>query len=407
MKVAIVSTGFEPRCLRLQPHRTLLEMGRQLVALGHKVVLVSDGASHLPAQDTILGLPLRRVRSVRLFRGRHNPALLAAIDQESPDLLLWHLGLSSFIHQNLHHRFSQSTIGVLTSPVHRPLEILRLGPVKLSSDLGLIATHLTGSLVPGNLIRHAFAEGGLRGVITLSETTRQHLIEKGAPAGRVWVVPPGVDPAWLDACVGEEDRQNLRRQLGFDNSDFVVIYFGSPVPVRGLYTTLRAVERASRAYPRLRLLILSRRWADELGRQTAHLNYLIERNGLKGRVRVVDGFLQQQELIRYVSAGDAVCLPFELVPSDVPLGILEAMALKQGVITTHVACIPELVGNDRGFLVPPASVSSLAQQLRVIAETPSIARARGQRARAYVEAHRTWAGMGKMLQKVLRTVHGR
>jgi glycosyltransferase involved in cell wall biosynthesis len=322
MKVAIVSPGFEPRRLRLQPHRTLLEMGRQLVALGHEVVLISDVASRLPLQDKVLGLPLRRVRSVRLFRGRHNPALLAAIAQESPDLLLWHLGLFSFIHQNLHPPFSQLTIGVLTSPVHRPREILRLGPVKLSSDLGLVATLLTSSLVPGVLIRHAFAAGGLRGVITLSETTRQHLIEKGAPAGRVWVVPPGVDPAWLDTCVGEEDRQNLRRQLGFDNGDFVVIYFGSPEPVRGLYTTLLAIEQAARSCSQLRLLILSRRWADELGRQTAHLNDLIERNGLKGRVRVVDGFLQQQELVRYVSAGDAVCLPFELVPSDVPLSIL-------------------------------------------------------------------------------------
>jgi glycosyltransferase involved in cell wall biosynthesis len=104
-------------------------------------------------------------------------------------------------------------------------------------------------------------------------------------------------------------------------------------------------------------------------------------------------------------AGDAVCLPFELLPSDVPLSILEAMALKQSVITTYVACIPELVGNDRGFLIPPASVSSLARQLRMVAETPSVARARGQRAGAYVEAHRTWAGMGKILQKVLTTAH--
>jgi glycosyltransferase involved in cell wall biosynthesis len=81
------------------------------------------------------------------------------------------------------------------------------------------------------------------------------------------------------------------------------------------------------------------------------------------------------------------------------------MALEQGVITTHVACIPELVGNDRGFLVPRASAGSLAQKLRMVAETPGLARARGQRARAYVEAHRMWAGMGEILQRVLTMAH--
>jgi len=406
VKVAIISIGFESRSLRLQPYRTLLEMGRQLVTLGHEVVLISDGASYLPVQDQALGLPIRRVRSARLFRIWHNPSLLAAIAQESPDLLLWHLSLSSFIHQDLDHRFSQPTVGILTSPFHRALEILRLGPTKLSSNLDLVMTHLIGSWVPGILIRRAFAEGGLRGVITLSEATRQHLVQKGAPSDQVWIVPPGVDSRWLDTCISEADRRELRRQLGFGDGDCVVTYFGSPAPVRGVYTMLRAVELAAQSYPQLRLLILSRRWANEWKRQTARLNCLIERDGLKRRVRLVDGFLSQQELIRYIVAGDVVCLPFELVPSDVPLSILEAMALGQGVITTTVACIPELVSSDRGFLIPPASTSSLMQQLQAIAETPRIAQERGQRAKAYVKAYRTCAGMGQMLQKVLKIAYG-
>jgi glycosyltransferase involved in cell wall biosynthesis len=120
---------------------------------------------------------------------------------------------------------------------------------------------------------------------------------------------------------------------------------------------------------------------------------------------VVDGFLQQRELIQYIIASDAVCLPFELLPSDVPLSILEAMALGQGVITTRVACIPELVGKDRGFLVPPASADSLAQKLKAIATTPGLARRRGQRARAYVETHRTWIHMGQVLERVLAAAY--
>jgi glycosyltransferase involved in cell wall biosynthesis len=402
MRVSIVSSGIESRWRRLQPYRTLLEMGRQLSAVGHNVTLISDGAHRLPDPDQLWSLRLRRVPSVRLFRRRENLVLARTIDRESPDLLLWHLSLSSFIHQDLHHRFAPMTVGVLTSPIHRSFEILRLGVRKLSWDPDVVAIHLSGSLVPGWLIRRAFSRGGLRGMISLSETTRRHLIHKGAPAGRIWAVPPGVDQPWLDAGMGEEgSRDKLRCRLGFREEDFVVTYFGSPSPIRGLHTLLRAAERILPSQPQLRLLILSRRRPVERERQAAFLDNLIDENGLRERIQIVDGFLQLPELVQHIAAGDAVCLPFELVPSDMPLSILEAMALGQGVVSTNVACIPELIGEDRGFLVPPASVSALGQQLEAIVQSPSLVRLRGQRARAYVETERTWAGMGSTLQQVL------
>jgi glycosyltransferase involved in cell wall biosynthesis len=121
---------------------------------------------------------------------------------------------------------------------------------------------------------------------------------------------------------------------------------------------------------------------------------------------VVDGFLPHQELLRHVAAGDVVCLPFEMVPSDVPLSILEAMALERSVITTKIACIPELVDNDRGFLIPSASVRSLAQQLQMVAQTPAVAQARGRRAKVYVQTHRTSRNMRQRLQQILKEVYG-
>lgn len=401
MKVAVVSAGFEERHLRLQPHRTLLEMGKQLAALGHQPVLISDGAPELPAQAEIAGLSVRRVANVNTYLGRKNPSLLAAISAEAPDLLLWHLSLSSFIHQDFNHEYAGQTIGVLTSPVYGSIETLRLGLGKLSSNPELVATHLAGSLVPGPLIRRAFGAGALRGVITLSETTRQYLLDKGAPTQRVWTVPPGVDSAWLDACLKQDERARLRGEWGFGDGRFIVTYFGSPAPVRGIYTTLEAVEKAARVRPEIAMVILSRRHSDEWQQQSAHLEQVIGQDGLRDRVKVVDGFLKQEELIRYIQASDVICLPFELVPSDVPLSILEAMALSKGVIGTTVACIPELLEDGRGFLVPPAAPECLAEQLQMMAAQPAICDARGQVARAYVGAQRTWAHMGKRLEHVL------
>jgi glycosyltransferase involved in cell wall biosynthesis len=406
MKVAVISAGFEPRNARLQPHQTLLELSRQLADQGHEVVLISDGASHLPARELFSDLPLCRLDSVRMVRFRPNRHLLAAIASESPDILLWHLSLSGYIHQTLHHPFSQKTIGILTNPVHRPLEILRLGPRKLSSNFDLMISHLLGAWVPGVLIQRGFAPGGLQGMITLSETTRQFLIEKGAPEERIWVVPPGVDRAWLDAGFSSAQRLGLRRKLGFDEGDCVVTYFGSPAPVRGLCTMLQAVQQAARSRPELRLSILARRQPNEWVHQISRLKSIVQSNGLRDRVLLVDGFLEKQKLIEHVAASDVVCLPFELVPSDVPLSILEAMALGKGVITTRVACIPELVEPERGFLISPDSVDALARQLVAIARSPGDSEERGQRARAFVETQRTWENAGQVLQQILVRNHG-
>jgi glycosyltransferase involved in cell wall biosynthesis len=165
---------------------------------------------------------------------------------------------------------------------------------------------------------------------------------------------------------------------------------------------LEAASEIAPAFPQLRLLILSRRRSGEWRQQAMRLNRLISNNGLDGRVRVVDGFLEEADLIRYVASSDTVCLPFELLPSDVPLSILEAMALERGVITTEVASIPELVGTDRGFLVEPGMVRSLAEQLGEAIARPDRVQEHGMRARAHVRTHRTWEEMGKVLEQALR-----
>lgn len=379
-----------------------MEMGRQLAALGHEALLISNGAERLPPEDDVAGLPVRRLRSVNLFRYGDNPELVHRLAAEAPDVILWHLSLSSFLHQDLHHVFAGRTIGVVTSPVYAATDVVRLGITKLSTNPEMIATHFTGTLVPSALYRQALGRGGLAGLITLSETTRCHLIDRGTPPERVWVVPPGVDDAWLNASVADEDRVSLRGQLGYTPDDFVVIYFGSPAPVRGLNTTLAAVEQAARRHRNLRLVILSRRRSGEWQKAAFQLERLINRGTLRGRVQVVDGFLSQDELIRHISASDLVCLPFELVPSDVPLSILEAMALSQPVIGTRIACIPEMLEDARGFLVPPGSARSLAHQIEAIVAAPGSTAEIGRAARAYVVARGTWAEVGPALLRVMQ-----
>jgi glycosyltransferase involved in cell wall biosynthesis len=63
-----------------------------------------------------------------------------------------------------------------------------------------------------------------------------------------------------------------------------------------------------------------------------------------------------------------IALPFELVPSDAPLSLLEVKALGKPIITTNLACIPELVANARSYLAFPSNPISLAAAIKSAAE---------------------------------------
>jgi glycosyltransferase involved in cell wall biosynthesis len=401
MKIAILSPGFDPRNERLQPQRTLLEMGRQLESLGNTVTLISDGLDRLPEHDQVFGLPVHRLQSSQNFYKRENQALFELISALSPDLLLWHLSLSSLLHQDLRLPFEQAAAGILTSPIHNPRQIIELGPSKLWSNLDLISIQLAGMLLPGAVLRKAVARSSLMGLITLSKATRSYLVNNGLPPEKVKVVSPGVSSYWLEHRLDDTQRNSIREAYGFRPDDFVLTYFGSPAPVRGLFTLLKAVEIALQSHPNLRLMILSRRTYEQWGRETARLHSLLNHPPLMGRVQLEDGFLSEKDLIDRILASEAVCLPFELIPSDVPLSVLESMALGKAVVTTDIGCLPELISEEHGFITRKGSPGSLARCLDELMSSNGQVTRRGNSAREYVKANYTWEHMGHHLQKAI------
>jgi glycosyltransferase involved in cell wall biosynthesis len=76
------------------------------------------------------------------------------------------------------------------------------------------------------------------------------------------------------------------------------------------------------------------------------------------------------------------------------------MALGQLVVTTPVACIPELVGRDRGCLVPAGSVQALAGRIRALLDGAEPVDRFRENGRAYVESQRKRSDMGDALMRV-------
>lgn len=346
--------------LRLQPWRYLFEVARGLGSLGYEVTFLSDDGRG-QERESLEGMPMVCQSSVRVFPLQCNSSLETVLEGIAPDCVLLSVGLTSFIHQDFHVWRRWPTVGIFTSPLYTLRQLVQLGFDRLWQNRSLSAIHLLGALVPRSLLRWRMQGSGLRGLVVQTYTMRCQLRDSNLWQDGIEVIPPGVDPAW--GTVRPEEAERERRKLGYGSSDVVVAYFGSPAPLRGLPLLIQAVERARRDLPAVKLLVLSRRRPGELGHEAAELRRSLSSNGRDRYVRLVNGYLSVEELARHVAACDIAALPFELVPSDAPLSLLEVKALGMPLVTTHLACLPELAEGGRRYLAQPGDPASLAVAL--------------------------------------------
>lgn len=386
MRICLVAKGLEDRNQRLQPWRFLIESAHNLSGGGHQVLLVSDGYPRLPQEDSLAGLPLVRVPGSGGRSRQQRRELVKATMAWRPDLVLWHVGLTSFLRLDILSPVPAPTIGIFTSPVYRSRELLRLGVRQLVRGWRLSAVHLVGLFVAGFVVRRAFRRGTVNHLVAECETTRERLVARGVPQDCVSVVRPGIDRAWFEAELDAGHRARLRAELGFTADDFVVGFFGPPAPLRGLPDLLVATASAREMEPGIRLLVLSRRRDGEYRAEHQALHRLMLRLRAGRWAHLCTGFLAQERVIEMVAACDVVALPFQIVPSDVPLSVLEALALGVPVITTEVACLPELVPDGAGLRVPPGEPHALAQAIHTLAIDGKLRLRLGEAARARARA---------------------
>lgn len=371
--ICLIASGISDRNHRLQPWCYLLNVARGLIQQGHNVTILSDGLPDEQLEKSggscvqlVDGIPVRYIGSVNDPLWRTNLPLHSTVTGLDADVVLLHVGLTSFVHQRLNHwRRSDGTqaktLGIFTSPLYSLDDFQQIGLTKTIRNRALSGVHFAGTLMPKSAIRHRARNSALSGLVTQTETTSAQIQDRGLWRRPIDVIPPGIDAEWQPPAQARIDA--MRAELGFTPDDSVVVYFGSPTPLRGMHTLLAALRQARQSDPSLKLLVLSRRHADELMEADAQLYSLLADPALAPHVKIVSGFLAKDLLVRHIAASDIVALPFELVPSDAPLSLLEAQALGKPVVTSDLVCLPELIDTGQKFLARPADVDSLASAL--------------------------------------------
>jgi lipopolysaccharide/colanic/teichoic acid biosynthesis glycosyltransferase/glycosyltransferase involved in cell wall biosynthesis len=113
------------------------------------------------------------------------------------------------------------------------------------------------------------------------------------------------------------------------------------------------------------------------GREFEAMRRLAESLGVAARVRFLGQRLDIPALVRLARA---VVLPSER--EGLPRSLMESLSLAVPAIGTNIRGISELIGADRGILVPLGDTAALADAYRRLAANPDEARAMGERGRA-------------------------
>jgi D-inositol-3-phosphate glycosyltransferase len=199
------------------------------------------------------------------------------------------------------------------------------------------------------------------------EPERQMVWLYGADAGKISVVPCGVDLDLFRPTPPEE----ARRILGLPASRRIVLFVGRIEPLKGIDTLLRAIALIVPEIPHwqddLSVIIVGGApgaGIEKVNAELARLERLRAELGIEDLV-TFQGAKDQDILAYYYSAAEMVVMPSRY--ESFGMVALEAMACGRPVVASKVGGLAFSVQDGQtGFLVPERNAEALADRIRLL-----------------------------------------
>jgi len=203
------------------------------------------------------------------------------------------------------------------------------------------------------------ALGAVSDGIVLHAAADRDRIARRLPDARVVSSP---HPPY-DRFVSRENRAEARRTLGVEPDTELVLFLGNIRPYKGADVALRAFAQLERSRPRARLVLAGEVYK---GAREDIEGALAEVES--GRARVLDRYLSDEEVARWLVAADVLVAPHRRASHS---GVVQAArAAGLPVIASRVGGLPGLLPDTPQALVDPDDAPALAAMLDRFFEAP-------------------------------------
>jgi glycosyltransferase involved in cell wall biosynthesis len=218
-------------------------------------------------------------------------------------------------------------------------------------------------------------------VVALSEHSRRLVSDAyGIPLDKIVCVPPGVDRRVFQALRGEASKPRLVTVARLE-------------PVKNIKTLLIAFKQLKQRFPDLKLDIVGE------GSQRTSLEAFCAEENIKDVT--FHGFLPDEAIAKLLCEAKVFVLPS--LAESFGMANLEAMACGLPVVSSRAGAVPEVVGEENGFLVDPLNIDELVDRLCVLLEDEKLRRsirwANVKKAGDY-----TWEKRGERIEKIYERV---
>jgi glycosyltransferase involved in cell wall biosynthesis len=344
----------------------LFEIFRRLTARGHRVRLVCSGWPGAAPRATIDGIEVARTGGRHSFAMLGRGAVRRALRAEPADVVVEDVNKLPLF---------------LALATDRPFCAIvphLFGTTAFEEAPWPMAATVWAAERP---LARAYARAAFHAI---SESTRDDLVARGVPAGRIRVIHPGVDTI----------RYVPAAEVGRTAAP-TFLYVGRLKRYKGISFAIRALALARARRPDLSLDIAGTGdYRRELERLTATL-------GLTEAVRF-RGFVSEQEKIELLRRSWANVFPSP--KEGWGITVVEAAACGTPSVASDSPGLRDSVRHgDTGYLVPHGDVEGLAARLLELAEDPARVASLGAGARRFAEAL-TWDRTASDTERHLRDI---
>lgn len=185
------------------------------------------------------------------------------------------------------------------------------------------------------------------------------------------VLKNAIDVERFSRYVSEKQKREIRKKLGLSEEDFVILYVGRIMKIKGVLELMQAV--ASLKAENIKLLIMGSanfgKWA--FSSYEKKVKKLSEQN--KNRI-IFTGYVNNSEIYKYASVADVQCVP-TLVEEAAGLVLMEAMAEGLPTIVTNSGGMIEYVNKDSTLIVEREDIIvNLKKTIMYLKEHPEVRR---------------------------------
>lgn len=388
MNVLIYTADLSQHNKHLMPWRTVIEVAKHFIKSGHETTLysgLSDGVSDINAARNADGViaangpkpfsPKNRAILINFIRQQHIEALyfpiafardysrLVEIEQASSCLIIWYIpGGWYSVRQS----------------------------AKAMCHIGVRAAlpYLLQALIPKKFFFRRLGSTGSRNIIAMTEYTAENLLRSGYGAGHVFHAPPGKAPL-------AKSNETPECYPHYSNLLFGVkyfLFFGPPSPIRGIKQILKAFSTLIDQEEKCKLVCLFR---GDQNVDSYRIRKEIETYAFGDRIVCVWSSVNGADLELFLKNCFAVLKPFLIVPSEIPLAILETAGHGKPVIGTGPDGTGHFVSKF-GLTVPHADSKALTDAMLKLINDQQLYESKCANAINLYEAHPDWESVAKI-----------